>query len=252
MHLCYVDESGTPPTKNKASKRRYFVLAGVVMHETQWHAVSKELKALKKDRRFSINGEIKWRYFGPDNDDPSNPLAHLKWESRDEFRSELFNILTKRKSVSIIVCAADTVAAYEKDYVQTPADIYHYCYKAISERLQYHLQDLGRTVGEKQLGIVVADPRGKTQDDELRKEHHRLIDQTSPTISNYDNIIDSIFFTPSHLSEGIQFADMVAGAVGRALINKESTYARQLKPSFRRSGSGRIRGFGFVWFPDKK
>lgn len=251
MHLCFVDESGSPPSAKRAADRRYFVMAGVIMHENQWHAISSEIRQLKARREYNVRGEIKWRYFGPDNKDEDNSVAHLSQELRDRFRHQLFSIITSRRSVKLVCCATDAIAAYRRGFVQGTEDLYHYTYKPVSERFQYHLQDLSRSVGDKQLGIIIADPRGKTQDDALRKKHQTLMDEGSPTASTYENFVETVFFTPSHLSAGIQLADMVAGAIGRALNAKDLTYAKVIKPSFRADPQGRIRGYGFVRFPDQ-
>lgn len=222
------------------------------MHESQWHGIAKEIQQLRNKKEFQINGEIKWRYFGPDNSDKDNSVAHLDQPARDKFRQSCFEIITRRKSVKIIACAVDALAAYKLNYVRTPDDIYHYAYKAVSERFQYHLQDLSRSVGDKQLGIVVADHRGKKQDEWLRKQHHQLIDESAHFVSSYEHYIETVFLTPSHHSVGIQLADMVAGAIGRALNSKDSHFAKMIKPAFRQSPAGKIDGWGFVRFPGTK
>lgn len=244
-----MDESGSPPKEINAERRRFFVIAGLIMHESQWHGVAEEVQQLKTRPEFGITGEIKWRYFGPDNTDQDNSVTHLDQEARDEFRTKLFEIITKRKSIKIVACAADAIAAYKTSYVNDPQDLYHYTYKPVSERFQYHLQDLSRSVGDKQLGIMIADPRGKRQDESLRKEHHRLVDYDSPFVSQYDNYVETIFLTPSHLSVGIQLSDMVAGAIGRALNSRDLKFAKQIKSAFRCQPNGNIEGFGFVRFP---
>jgi len=251
MLLCFIDESGSPPKPTKAEYRRYFVIAALIMHESQWHGVAEEIRQLKNKKEFGVKGEIKWRYFGSDNNDKDNSVAHLSQEQRDKFRESLFEIITKRKSIRVIACAADALAAYKTAYVNNEDDLYHYTYKPVSERFQYHLQDLSRSVGDKQLGIVIADHRGKKQDELFRKEHHKLVDSTSTFTSMYENYVETIFLTPSHLSIGIQLADMVAGAIGRALNAKEIRFAKMIKPSFRHRPNGKIDGFGFVRFPAK-
>lgn len=251
MLLCFLDESGSPPQPGKIGPRRYFVLAAVVMHESQWLGVSEELHQLKRRKEFQVAGEIKWRYFGPENTDPDNSVAHLSQGARDNFREALFEIITRRKSIKIIACATDCLEAYKLDYVKDQEDLYHYTYKPISERFQYHLQDLSRSVGDKQLGIVISDHRGKKQDEIFRKGHHKLVDSEALNTSKYQNFVETIFLTPSHLSVGIQLADMVAGAIGRALNARELRFAKLIKPSFRRDQKGLIDGFGFVRFPKK-
>lgn len=146
------------------------------MHEAQWHGVADELKKLCMRPEFNVTGEIKWRYFGPHNSDDDNSVAHLDQDQRDKFRDALFSIITRRKSIKIVACVADAEAAYANHYVNHQEDLYHYTYKPVSERFQYHLQDVSRIVGDKQFGIVVADHRGKKQDEGIRRKHHVLVD----------------------------------------------------------------------------
>ncbi|MEA1013890.1 DUF3800 domain-containing protein [Sphingosinicella sp. LY1275] len=152
VYLCFIDESQTPPKPGQGGRPPYFVIAGVIIHEAQWHDIAAELKALKAKPEFNIEGEIKWRFFGPNNQDPANGLQHLDQAARDAFRGGLYGILTKRKAVKIILCVASVAAAYQLPYVTDQEDLYLYTYKAVSERFQYFLQDMERTVGSKQLG----------------------------------------------------------------------------------------------------
>jgi hypothetical protein len=179
----------------------------------------------------------------------SSRLAHLNQAARDAFRKAVYGIITKRKAVKIIACVTSVEAAYATDYVNTQEDLYQFTYKPISERFQYYLQDMERTVGSKQLGIMVADHRGKTQDDALRYKHHRFIEADAPVFSTYSNYVETLFLLPSHNSVGIQLADMVAGAIGRKFNSADSLFYDQIEPSFRRSPGGKVDGYGIVKFP---
>ena len=97
MYICFVDESGTPPKPTQMRPAAYWVLAAVIVHEAQWRNISAEFSALKS--RFRINGEIKWRYFGPHNNDNENSLNHLDTDARNSFRQQMYRILTKRNSI---------------------------------------------------------------------------------------------------------------------------------------------------------
>jgi hypothetical protein len=89
-----------------------------------------------------------------------------------------------------------------------------------------------------------------THDDEkLRTRHHELLEGGEPFTSNYANIIETIFFSPSEASVGLQLADMVAGAVHRSFHNGEHRFAEMIRPSFRSSPSGAILGYGLVKMP---
>ena len=249
MYLCFIDESGSPPKPGQQGRPPYFVIAGVIIHEDQWQSISEELKALKAKAEFNVQGEIKWRYFGPANSDALSSVRHLDQAARDAFRKSFYGIITKRKAVKIMACVASVAAAYEQPYVNSQEDLYQFTYKTISERFQYFLQDMERTVGSKQLGIMIADHRGKSQDDALRYKHHRFIDANAPVFSNYANYVETVFLTPSHHSVGIQLADMVAGAIGRRFNSDDNLFYNQIEPSIRRSPAGKVDGYGVFKFP---
>lgn len=249
MFLCFIDESQTPPNPGQANRPPYFIISGIIINEAQWHDIAGEFKSLKAKLEYNIRGEIKWRFFGPTNQDAHNSVAHLDQEHRDSFRNEMYDILIKRKAVKIISCIASVAAAYQTDYVNSQEDLYHYTYKCVSERFQYFLQDMERTAGSKQLGLIVADHRGKRQDEALQRRHHALIDQNAPMFSQYPNYIETLFLTPSHNSVGIQFADMVAGAVGRKFNANDDHFYNRIEPAFRKSPAGNVNGYGIVKFP---
>ena len=249
MYLCFIDESGTPPKRSARNPRPYFVIAGVIIHEAQWHEIAKEVRQLRDRKRFKVRGEIKWRYFGGQNDDPENSLSHLGPEDRDEFRRLFFGILTKRRSVKIISCVTNVKLAYQQSYVKDEEDLYFYTYKPVSERFLYHLQDVTKDIGAKQLGIMVADHRGKKQDDGLRSGHHRLVDDESSVTSRYSTFVETIFMTPSHLSVGIQFADMIAGAISRGFNSADWSFFQMIRSAIRTDPTGEMQGYGVVKFP---
>jgi hypothetical protein len=249
MYLCFIDESSTPPNPGQRGRPPFFVIAGVIIHEAQWHGIAADLKSLKARPEFNVVGEVKWRYFGPTNADAGNSVRHLDQNGRDAFRRAFYGILTRRRAVKIICNVTNVEAAYRQRYVENQEDLYLYTYKGLSERYQYFLQDMTRTVGAEQLGLVVADHRSKAQDDKLRERHHQLVEQNAPVFSTYSNYIETLFLTPSHNSVGIQFADMVAGAVGRRFNSGDSTYFDLVEPAFRKSANGRVEGYGLVRFP---
>lgn len=253
MYLFFIDESQTPPKPTQVGRTApYFIIAGVIIHEAQWHGIASDFLTLKRRPEFNVRGEVKWRYFGPHNEDPDNSVAHLDQDARDRFREGVYNIIARRRAVRIIANVTDVQAAYALPYVNTQEDLYHFTYKGVSERFQYFLQDMERQVGARQLGIMVADHRGKAQDDSLRTRHHGLIDGDAPVVSNYANYVETVFLTPSHHSVGIQFADLVAGAIGRYFNSKEARFYDQIQGSFRQSADGRIEGYGLVRFPTQR
>lgn len=248
MHLFFIDESGTPPKPTAPNPRPYFVIAGVAIPGDSWHSLSEDLRNLKNDTRFQISGEIKWRFFGEQNPEKHNSLSHLSQETRNEFRSEFFSLIVRRPEIKIIACVTSVAAAYETSYVNSDDDIYEYTYKPISERFQYYLQEVS-TKDDKSLGLMICDHRGRNQDERLRAHHLRLLHSSAPHFSAYQNFVETLFLTPSHQSVGIQFADMITGAIGRYFNSKDNFWAKKIAPSFRRSPWGKIQGYGLVKFP---
>lgn len=212
VHIFFVDESGTPPGRG-SGKDKYFVIGGLVIPESVWHGVRDAVVGMKV--RLGLRGEIKWRYFAPTNNEPANPLAGMNLDQRNAVREELYKIICSVKSIKSMACVTCIESAYDMPSCCDRDDLYHYTYKPLSERFQYYLQDLSRTVGRMECGIVVADHRGAADDERFRVAHEQLLRQTSLWTSQYQNMVESLFFQPSVLSIGVQLADMVAGAVWR-------------------------------------
>ncbi len=205
------------------------------------------LMGIKIRRR--IRGEIKWRYFAPNNDEPRNPMRNLDQAERDVIREEIYRLIGSEKAVRTLACVASRVAAYAMGAVNSQDDLYHGTFKPVTERFQYHLQDIGRISGRREFGIVVGDHRGAADDRRLRGHHEKLLHSASEFTSKYANLVEGLFIHPSNLSVGIQLADMVAGAVWRKFERKDERFFQMLEPSLRRSTSGVVDGYGLVKYP---
>jgi len=190
MHILFVDESGSPPESAKAESQPFFVLGGIVIPEDIWAKLAADLARLKA--HFKIEGEIKWRYFAPDKGGKPHALSHLSGDEREALRTQLYQVVGKYKSVRLICVVTDTVLAYRQSYIRSADDIYWFSYKQLTERFQYYLQDLERTVGQKMNGIVVCDHRGPKDDARLRELHHKLLDSEKGTISSYGNMVEPV------------------------------------------------------------
>lgn len=250
MLFCFADESGSPPKPGQRGRPPYFVIAGVFIPITQWHEIARQVQLLKDRPDYRIRGEIKWRYFGASNNDPKNTVAHLFPGQKDAFRRQFFQILKQRNSIKAVAAVAKIDECYAQQYINDEHDLYGYTYKAVSERFQYFLQDLSRQVGAPQYGIVVADHRGRTDDARFRQVHQKLIHASTPFISNYANLAESLFISPSHHSVGIQFADMIAGAIGRRYNSDDPHWFDDIRPMIRAKHNGDIDGFGIVKVPN--
>lgn len=248
MYLCFIDESGTPAKPGKA-KPKTFVIASVIIPDTTWHSLGKSFERLKQSEAYV--GEVKWRYFAPDNTDQANPMLAWPQTRKNAFRSALFKILADHKSVRAVACVCDCPAAYTVQGVSSQNDLYFRTYKPVTERFQYFLQDLSRATGTLETGIIVVDHRGKDDDSHMRLQHERLLKEKRHDHASYANLVETLFFAPSHLSLGVQCANLVAGAVWRQYEHGDPAYFDQIKAIFRRDAHGEIDGYGIVQFPSR-
>jgi len=195
LYFLFLDESGTPPSTDKAAGR-YLVIGGVIIAEGAWHGVAKDFGKAT----VNVKGELNWKYFGTGN--TGNPLSHLEKDEKEKVRSDVFRTIISRKAVKLICCVTSVEAAYKRPTIVNQDDVYHLTYKGVTERFQYFLQDATRVTGQPQYGIVVSDHRMTNDDKKLRKRHHELIDTTEVYTSTYANVIETIFFSPSDASVG--------------------------------------------------
>lgn len=244
--MLFMDESGTPRAPDQADPR-YFVVGGIIIPVSKWQSIRDAIQGLKI--RLKIRGEIKWRYFSPANVDDKNPMRLLPFDERDAIRSELYGIICSHRSVKTLACVVSCVAAYRMPSVNEPQDIYHLAYKGVTERFQYHLQDISQEIGVKQLGVVISDHRGRDDDKVLRGVHQKLLHSKGDFITSYDNFIEGLFLTPSHHSIGIQLADLIAGAVWRKFERGDDKYYDLMSSSIRSRRDGSVDGFGIIKSP---
>lgn len=136
-------------------------------------------------------------------------------------------------------------------YPMTPDTILSKTYQPLTERFQYYLQDLGRASGYRFNGIIICDQRNPNQDKMLSGFHHDLLKAENRRQSQYANLVEHLFLSPSHYSIGIQFADLIAGSVYRYFEHADERWFRLIKPSFRRDprNSDVIDGYGLVRVP---
>ncbi len=246
MHLLFLDESGTPPKATVADPGR-FVVGGLIIAESIWHIVRDGFQGLKV--RHGVRGELKWRYFAPTNTDDRNPMRDLPPAQRNAIRADVYRLLGQHKSITSLACIVSCKAAYGMDSITDQADIYGLAYKGVSERFQYHLQDLSKLSGRKELGIIVSDHRGPKDDTALRAQHQKLIHSTGKFISTYTNIVETLFFAPSHLSVGVQLADMISGAVWRKYERNDAEWYDFVEPTMRKNTKGVVEGYGLIKMP---
>ena len=239
MHLCFVDESGTPPSRPNP-KKPYFTLGAAIIAADDWATVAGKVLGYKL--RHKLRGELKGRYFSPENTDKDNPMRTLNAAARKALSLDFAQLIAS-SPITIIASVTDVEVAFAYGSVADQQDLYHFAYKPITERFQYFLQD------EDSRGIIVSDHRGRDSDKMLRAHHETLIEKRNSSRSSYDRLIEGLFLQDSCHSVGVQIADYVAGAIHRAYSTHNHEHAGIIRPRIRKSASGEIRGYGIVQHP---
>lgn len=244
--MLFLDESGTPPSPNAHRSNNFFVIGGLVIPEHLWHRVRDGLLGTKL--RFGVRGEVKWRYFAPENTDAANPMREMASTKRYELRSAIFQLLRDIGGLTALACITSTSEVYGRGIVADRDALYEATYRQVSERFQYHLRDVSKQRGERQLGMIVCDHRSVHDDARLRNHHEELLLARTKRQGTYPDLVEGLFLQSSHLSVGIQLADMIAGAVWRKYEKNDARWFEEIKPIFRRR-AGLIDGAGLVRFP---
>lgn len=239
MHMCFVDESGTPPNRPN-TKRPYFTLGAVIVEDSDWRDIANKVRGFCTRHR--LRGELKWRYFSPHNSSADNPMLGKSAEERKALSRE-FAALISKSPLTIIASVTDVEVAFDYASVTNQQELYHFAYKPLSERFQYFLQD------NKSLGIIIADHRGRDNDRLFRAHHDNLVGEDRQATSVYGRFIEGLFLQDSSHSVGIQLADFAAGAIHRAYSTSDGELAGVLKPRIRCKPDGTIQGHGIVHHP---
>lgn len=242
MHLCFIDESGTPPDRPNPN-RPYFTLGAIIIEDKDWRKIANDVRGFCTSN--GLRGELKWRFFSPHNSSAENPMLGKSADERKEL-SRQFARLIGKSPVTIIACVTDIQAAFQYGSVSNQQQLYHFAYKPLSERFQYFLQD------QKSLGITICDHRGRDNDRLFRAHHDTLTNGAGGVISGYNRFVEGLFLQDSCHSIGIQLADFVAGSIHRAYSTTDGELAGILKSRIRRKPDGSIAGHGLIHHPRDK
>ncbi|PKU95406.1 DUF3800 domain-containing protein [Bifidobacterium pseudolongum] len=252
MQLLFLDESGTSPSPESVSKNPdknpYFVLGGLIIPEMEWKSLQYTLNSLKDE--YGVVGEIKWRYFFPHpSSGKKTPLSHLTLEQINELRLRLFQIVACRPALCVVAAVVDTKRYYETHPGNDAEDMYHDAFGEVCSRFQYYLQDMSRQHdGRPFYGMVVIDERNHQQNRQLENFHYDLLTSSSPTATKFNNLVEGLFIAASHHSVGVQFADLVAGAVYRKVSKNDSSFYDIIERNVR-CGQHGVNGFGIISLP---
>jgi Protein of unknown function (DUF3800) len=214
-YIVFIDESGSPVLDPIDPDYPVFVLVFCLIH--------KEVYADKIQPGFK---RLKFKYFGHDMTalhshgirKPSGEYAFLQnAELRNEFMTDLTALLTDSE-YNLIVHVIDKIAL--KARYTRPYDPYDIALRMNMEQLTMFLREKQQT---SKLCHLIAESRGKKEDNQLELEFRRVLDPQqgwgmASRFSFADTPMSLKFVEKKVNSAGLQISDLAAQPIGRHLL----------------------------------
>jgi hypothetical protein len=259
MYLFYVDESGQREYNTKSS--HYFTLVAVGVAEGNWRSINA-----------AIN-DIKLEYFGRADIEFKTHHLHRR-ELRERFYLKPHGLtpemLTEavNKLYNIIVDAPLTLFAAVINKRQmlsqytTPEPATMLAYELLIERIE---KFLGRC-DDSPYGMIIHDlivENAKSHQQDIHDLHEKFQSRGSTSAQKIERIIEGVHFVPSHHSNFLQIADMVAYNTARQFEDhgqewdakvapdkmKQYEWFGRILPKFDKSAQNKVRGYGIKKMP---
>jgi len=240
-YIVYVDESGDHGMESIDPNYPVFVLAFCIFDKTEYTSlVSPALQ------------QFKFKYFGHDM-----VILHeyeirkarnefsilLNAKIREPFMQDL-NSLVDSMPFTLIATVIKK-AALNMKYAH-PANPYHMAMEFGLERIYRFLESKGE---QEKTTHIVFERRGRREDDELELEFRRVCDGAN--YFNHSLPFEIVFASKKSNACGLQFADLLARPIGRAVLNPEQENRAYdiIKTKFYSNYAGKIDGWGLKCFP---
>ena len=229
MQLLYIDASGDPgPFRGKNSK--HYVLCGVSMSYKDWKFITEDVRAImsKYFERESI----------PEIHSHELVRGRPPFENIDHqaLTSDLTNFL--RSAHITLFGAVIDKNFYLENHLGPPNTITNKSLEEVVNRFHIYLQR------HKSQGMIISDASTEKFDTGIRSTYDYFRTQGT-TYVKLNRVIDTIFFTPSETSIGIQLADFVAYSVKRKFENEDDTIFSGIESKFDHS-NGRMVGLKHI------
>jgi Protein of unknown function (DUF3800) len=214
-YIVFIDESGSPVLNPIDPDYPIFVLVFCVVQKEAYANVMQP--AFKR---------LKFKYFGHDMTalhshairKPRGEYAFLQnADLREAFMSDLTDLF-EQSDFSLLVHVIDKVAL--KQRYSTPYDPYDIALRMNMEQLTIFLREK-QQAGK--LCHLVAESRGKKEDNQLELEFRRVLDPEqgwgNAPVFSFANMPMSLKFVEKKInSAGLQIADLAAQPIGRNLL----------------------------------
>ncbi len=227
MRILFLDESG------RIGQDGLFALGGVAVRADDWRALRESWLAPLAAHGWDPANEVKWHGIKTGYVPPALADAVIDGLARAPFTA--------------YVMLLDLVRGQELDeFFGTAERTYGTALMFVSERFHHLLE------AEDALGLVVADARHREEDASLRR-YFGALTESGTRYMKLDRIVEGLFLGPSHLSIGLQCADLIVSITAAAERGSGQArgYLKQLLPRFAtHPATGELDGVGIKRFPD--
>ncbi len=204
MHLLYVDESGKSGIFDRSQP--FYVLGGLVVHETDWQGIERALNARIDDLVPPPRADD-WELHMSLLYHAKGQFKGMPPETRFALVDAAFDVI-EAHGAKLIFVGIDKQAHYRR--YSAPEPVESLAYRFMIERFNSYVRRQ-----EDQVGLVVCDEQ-KQLEAPTRREHSRYR-RTGTGVDVIDRVIETPFFTPSHWSRMLQIVDVVTFYVARHL-----------------------------------
>jgi hypothetical protein len=227
VRLLFLDESG------RIGQDGLFALGGVTVHESDWRDLRARWLAPLEAHGWDPANEVKWHGIRSGYVPPELADAVVEALARAPLKAYV-TLLDLEAGVAL------------PEFFGTPELTYGTALMFVSERFHHLLE------AEDELGLIVADSRHREDDQSLRRYFGALTETGTPYMK-LDRIVEGLFLGPSHLSIGLQCADLVVSITAAAERGNGQArgYLRKLLPRFAtHPATGELDGVGLKRFPE--
>lgn len=241
MKIIFLDESGQPGGFNENNKEltkdtsKYFTFGGFMLDADKIIELERGMKDIKIKYGLNQYHEIKWH--------TTYSKLGLNFKEYKKMKEEIIEFISKYKN-SVIGIVADKKSCYKnKEYINTPNDLYSVALHLLMER---YCMEIYKSKENLEPTVMIADSRQSINSNKLDKElkiAYLRAKNMGTHFIEFPNFCENIIFVDSDDFSGIQIADFCAGAIHRKFENEDDEFFNQLKPAIRKH-KGKIYGPG--------
>lgn len=204
---------------------KFFTLAGFMIDADNLLNIERKLKGIKLKYGLSIIHEIKWH--------TNYSKYGLNFEQYDKMRTEITKLISNYKG-SVIGIVMDKESCYKnKEYINTPNDLYAVALHLIMERCCMEITRFSRINKAKPV-LMIADSRrsvnGNKLDQQLQIAYLRAKNMGTHFMK-FPNFVENIIFVDSDNFSGIQLADYCAGIIHKKYEMEDVKFFEKLMPA---------------------